>query len=125
MELSPGMILEGTVRSITAFGAFIQLPDGRSGLVHISEIANTYVSDIHKHLSEGQAVQVKVLSVDPNGRIALSVKQAAAPVKPAAAEPSQPAPLSFEDKLTRFMADSSDKISGVRQYEHRTRSRKR
>lgn len=133
MELTPGMILDGTVRSIAAFGAFISLPEGQTGLVHISEVASRYVNDINEHLQVGQSVRVKVLSVDPGGRARLSIKQAEER-KPARAErparperPAQPAqqPESFEDKLKQFMAASNAKISGVRQYEHRTRSRKR
>lgn len=139
MEVSPGTILEGSVKSITNFGAFITLPENKLGLVHISEIAATYVTDIRQHLTEGQEVKVKVLSVDPNGRISLSIKQAepkperkprpqqrrTAPAE-LPAEPLRPAvPDSFEEKLKHFMADSNSKISGVRQYEHRTRSRKR
>ena len=137
MEYSPGMIVEGTVKTITGFGAFVQLPEGKTGLVHISEVAFTYVSDIRQHLTEGQNVRVKVLTVGDGGKLSLSVKQAAErPVparRPKPAEPKQeffmqPArqePDSFEDKLKQFMADSNSKISGVRQYEHRTRSRKR
>ena len=59
-----GSILEGKVTSITKFGAFVSLGDNKSGLVHISEIANTYVNDIHDHLQEGQSVKVKVLAID-------------------------------------------------------------
>ena len=139
MEVSPGTILDGSVKSITNFGAFITLPENKLGLVHISEIAPTYVSDIRQHLTEGQEVRVKVLNVDPNGRISLSIKQAEpkperqnrVPQRRSApadlpSEPQRPAaPESFEEKLKHFMADSNSKISGVRQYEHRTRSRKR
>ena len=142
MEFTPGTITEGTVRSIASFGAFINLPEGKTGLVHISEVSNAYVTDIHQHLTEGQSVKVKILSADDRGRLSLSIKQAEA--KPAEehrpareaqprrsyprVQPPQPLktePESFEDKLKQFMADSNSKISGVRQYEHRTRSRKR
>lgn len=68
MELGVGSILEGKVTGITKFGAFVSLGENKSGLVHISEIANTYVNDIHEHLQEGQAVKVKVLAIDENGR---------------------------------------------------------
>ena len=60
MEISVGAILEGTIKSITKFGAFVSLPGGRSGLVHISEIAHSYVANVSDFLSEGQAVKVKV-----------------------------------------------------------------
>ena len=67
MDLTVGAILEGTVKSITKFGAFVALPEGKTGMVHISEIAHAYVSDIHEHLTEGQAVKVMVMAVDPAG----------------------------------------------------------
>ena len=76
MRFEEGTVLEGKVTGITKFGAFIALPDGKSGMVHISEVANTYVNDIHDHLSEGQTVKVKVLSVTPEGKVNLSIKGA-------------------------------------------------
>lgn len=72
-------ILEGTIKSITKFGAFVSLPGGRSGLVHISEIAHSYVANVSDFLSEGQAVKVKVVSIDEAGRINLSIKKATPP----------------------------------------------
>lgn len=137
MDYTPGMIVEGTVKTITSFGAFVQLPEGQTGLVHISEVAFSYVNDIRQHLTEGQNVRVKVLTVGDGGRLSLSLKQAAekpqVPKRPrqtlsnpaAFVQPQRQEPESFEDKLKQFMADSNSKISGVRQYEHRTRSRKR
>jgi S1 RNA binding domain protein len=79
MELEIGAIFEGKVTGITKFGAFVSLPGGRSGLVHISEVAWTYVSDVSEYLSVGQDVQVKVISVDENNRINLSIKQTTPP----------------------------------------------
>lgn len=76
MQLEVGSILEGRVTGITAFGAFVALPGGKSGLVHISEVANTYVSDINAFLTKDQTVTVKVLSVTPEGKINLSIRQA-------------------------------------------------
>lgn len=141
MEFTPGTILDGTVRSIAAFGAFINLPEGKTGLVHISEVSSSFVTDIRQHLTEGQAVRVKLLNTDDRGRMSLSIKQAeerpAGETKPArrnaeertpriqSFQPARTEPESFEDKLKQFMADSNSKISGVRQYEHKTRSRKR
>lgn len=75
MELTVGAVLEGKVKSITNFGAFIALPDNKTGMVHISEIANAYVSDIRQHLTEGQDVKVMVIAVDPSGKINLSMKR--------------------------------------------------
>ena len=79
MEFTVGSVLEGKVTGITKFGAFVALPGGRSGLVHISEIAYSYVSDINEFLKEGQDVKVKVVSVDDAGRINLSIKKAMDP----------------------------------------------
>ncbi|MCF0124078.1 MAG: S1 RNA-binding domain-containing protein [Ruminiclostridium sp.] len=79
MEISVGAILEGTIKSITKFGAFVSLPGGRSGLCHISEIAHSYVADVRDFLTEGQEVKVKVVGIDEAGRINLSIKKAAPP----------------------------------------------
>lgn len=79
MGFEVGSVLEGKVTGITKFGAFVSLPENRSGLVHISEIAYSYVNDVHDHLSEGQTVTVKVIGIDENNRINLSIKQAAPP----------------------------------------------
>jgi S1 RNA binding domain protein len=79
MELAVGSILEGKVTGITKFGAFVSLPDNKSGLVHISEIAYSYVNDVHDHLQEGQQVKVKVIGIDDNNRINLSIKKAMDP----------------------------------------------
>ena len=151
MELTVGAVLEGKVKSITNFGAFIALPDNQTGMVHISEVANTYVSDIRQHLTEGQDVKVMVISVDGN-KVNLSIKrleakpqrnnfrsaaprtnnpQAAAP-RPAAPKAPTPPPAPktadqlFEEKLKAFMSESDSKLSSVRQYsDHRTKSRRR
>ena len=74
MELTVGTILEGKVKSITNFGAFISLPENKTGMVHISEVANAYVSDIRQHLTEGQDVKVVVIGAE-NGKINLSIKR--------------------------------------------------
>ena len=147
MQLEAGAVLEGRVTGITAFGAFVALPDGKSGLVHISEVANTYVNDIHEHLAVGQTVKVKVLSISPEGKISLSVKRAAETNAPAAPRPAQPrrpaetpAPAvssaqvyvptksgdqNFEDKLKHFMQVSDSKMSGNRLFENQKKSRGR
>lgn len=83
MELAVGAILDGKVKSITNFGAFVSLPEGKSGLVHISEIAATFVSNVRDHLTEGQDVKVKVLTIDPAGKISLSIRRAQEPDNPA------------------------------------------
>jgi S1 RNA binding domain protein len=74
MELTVGAVLEGKVKSITNFGAFVALPDNKTGMVHISEIANAYVSDIRQHLTEGQDVKVMVINLD-GGKVNLSIKR--------------------------------------------------
>ena len=136
MELKVGDILTGKVTGITKFGAFVALAPGKSGLVHISEIANTYVSDISTFLSVGQEVKVKIIGVDDNGRLNLSNKKAEEkpPVReerrapaPRPDNPPKPAPApekSFEDKLKQFMQDSDSKMSGIRQYEKKSSRRR-
>lgn len=147
MDLVVGTILEGKVSGIMKFGAFISLPGGKSGLVHISEIANSYVNEVKDFLTEGQDVRVKIIGIDETGRINLSIKKAIekAPVTAAAkqydkaiagrhsasfrssvpADNSRPSHLnqtdntSFEDKLKQFMQDSDSKISGLKQYSDR------
>ena len=74
MELTVGAVLEGKVKSITNFGAFVSLPENKTGMVHISEVANAYVSDIRAHLTEGQDVKVMVIGTE-NGKINLSIKR--------------------------------------------------
>ena len=150
MELTVGAVLDGKVKSITNFGAFIALPENKTGLVHISEVSNAYVSDIRQHLTEGQDVKVMVLSAEA-GKVNLSIKRleakpqreqrpagnfrprdngTAAP-RPARTAPTPPpAPKTadqlFEEKLKAFMSESDSKISSIRQYsDHRTKSRRR
>ena len=116
-------VVEGTITGITNFGAFVQLPGGQVGLVHISEVANEYVKDIKDFIKEQDAVKVKVLSIDPKGKIGLSIRQLQPPpAKPAFAERRPPiraaAPrvpsLTFEDRISKFLKDSDEKISEAR-----------
>ena len=79
MELSVGAIMDGKVTGITKFGAFVALPEGKSGLVHISEIAYSYVNEVSDHLHEGQEVKVKIIGIDQSNRINLSIKQVEPP----------------------------------------------
>ncbi len=122
MLVEVGSIVEGKVAGITNFGAFIQLPDGKTGLVHISEIAEEYVRDIKNHLQENQEVKVKVLSMD-NGKISLSIKKAID--RTAASRTTRPPAeidwgkgsnesLSFEDRLAKFMKDSEERIHDLK-----------
>ena len=139
MELTPGAVLDGKVKSIANFGAFITLPEGKTGLVHISEVANSYVSDIREHLTEGQDVKVVVLG-NQDGKLNLSIKRLEAKPQrenaprreaaPRRAPTPPPAPKTadqlFEEKLKAFMSESDSKISSLRSYaDHRTKSRRR
>lgn len=127
MGLEVGTICSGKVSSIAKYGAFVALDEGKSGMVHISEISYSFVNDVNDHLQIGQEVKVKVIGIDESGRIALSVRQ----TEPRPEKTQQPnkqksfAPrvkkteLSFEDKLKQFMQDSDSKISGLKQYSDR------
>ena len=82
MALEVGEVFEGKVTGITKFGAFVAMPDGKNGLVHISEIANTYVNDINEFVKEGQVVKVRVIGIGDGGKVNLSIKQAEASAQP-------------------------------------------
>lgn len=148
MDWQVGEILEGKVTGITKFGAFVALPGGKSGLVHISEVANAFVSNVGDHVQVGQPVKVVLLGVTPEGKINLSMKRALSEPprteqKPRRSEP-QPAPnpgfarssvppaaessgnQDFEDRLKRFMQESDSRIADSRMYaDHRQRRRSR
>lgn len=113
MPMQAGEIFEGKVTGITNFGAFIELPDGETGLVHISEIAEEYVRDINDFLKVNDKVKVKVISVDPKGKIGLSIKQTVESPKRRPSFRRKPE-VSFEDKLSRFLKDSEDRQQGLR-----------
>jgi len=147
MALEVGSVLEGKVTGITKFGAFVSLPEGKSGLVHISEIANSYVSEVSEHVQLGQAVRVKILSVSPEGKINLSIKRAAAPESaPQAADARHGTAArrentrrsgssglvdpptgdqAFEDRLKKFMQESDSRIADNRYYADRPRRSRR
>jgi len=134
MGLDVGMVVTGKVTGIKKFGAFVTLEDKRSGLVHISEIASTYVDDVSAHLSEGQEVQVKVIGIDETGRINLSIKKAeerpsppprSAPQRPPQRSNTPPPPATFEDRLKQFMQESNTKMSGCEMYAVRRSSRRK
>ncbi|GIP41342.1 RNA-binding protein S1 [Paenibacillus sp. J31TS4] len=149
MAIEVGTKLTGKVTGITHFGAFVELPEGGTGLVHISEIADNYVKDVNDHLKLNDQVLVKVINVDKDGKIGLSIKQAVD--RPAAAErPARPprpqggggfggdrggfnrdrggfnrdrggrsfnrppVKASFEDKMSRFLKDSEERISSLK-----------
>ncbi|MFO7295077.1 MAG: S1 RNA-binding domain-containing protein [Caldicoprobacter sp.] len=102
MPVEVGQILEGRVSGITKFGAFIVLPDGQTGMVHISEIADIYVKDIHQHLKQDDRVMVKVLSIDEKGRINLSIRRA------------QEKEMTFEERLAKFMKESEERLQDIK-----------
>ena len=135
MQMQTGTILDGKVSGIAPFGAFIEFEDGKSGLVHISEVSNEYVDDVNKHLKVGQEVKVKVLGIDEKGKISLSIKRASESFQKMkkfqkkAEEPIGSRPpeefdfgarsreqesMSFEDMLLRFKHDSEEKIQDLK-----------
>lgn len=137
MDIVVGNIYDGKVTGITKFGAFVQIAPGKSGMVHISEITNAFVTDISQHLSNGQDVKVKVLGIDSSNRINLSIKQAVETVDnqpktahSAPARTKQAAPKeeedSFESKLKAFMQSSESRISDLKSHsDRRTGGRRR
>ena len=143
MQLKVGEIVEGTVKSLTKFGAFVSLGENMTGLVHISEVAHAYVSDLHDYLTEGQTVKVMVIGLD-NGKINLSIKRTLpAPTREQNQRPRQsyqqnrqqerpqsapdkPQQKSFDDMLKQFMSESDSKMSSIRAYsDHKTKTRRR
>jgi len=107
MSVDTGSIVEGTVVKITNYGAFVELPDGRSGLVHIREIADTYVKDVRDYLKEQEKIKVKVLGVNERGKLDLSVKQALSPEERVARVRAK---TSFEDKMKAFLRESEERL---------------
>lgn len=115
-QIAVGSVVEGTVTGITTFGAFVLLPNGKTGLVHISEVADEFVRNVADFLKEQDRVQVKVLSLDDRGRIALSVKQADPNYRQPKPRERRPNP-SLEDKISKFLRDSEDKMMDLRRLE--------
>jgi len=132
MAVEVGALVDGRITGIMEYGAFVDIGDGKTGMVHISEVAATFVTNIRDHLSVGQQVRVKVLSISEEGKISLSIKKADAPPTPAerpmgshppkrSAAPNvwqgqrgrDPA-SSFEDMMSQFKQTSEDKISTLR-----------
>lgn len=141
MSLEVGSKVEGKVSKIMPFGAFVALPGKKSGLVHISEVARDYVENINDHLKEGDEVTVKILKIDDDGKISLSIKQALEPKKRAdrrkdeksARTSVRPADidwgsansssdLSFDDMLNRFKQDSDEKMQALKRSNDSKRS---
>ncbi|MCL2057411.1 MAG: S1 RNA-binding domain-containing protein [Oscillospiraceae bacterium] len=150
MQLEVGAIVEGKVTGITKFGAFVELPGGKTGMVHISEVSGTYVKEISDHLTDGQEVKVKVLSISPEGKISLSIKKCLEPAprpqggerqpprqgRPQGARPparnmgwnpkkqENPENMSFEDMLASFKKSSDDKMSDLKRGNEVRRARR-
>ena len=150
MELAVGAIVDGKVTGITKFGAFVALPEGKSGLVHISEIAYSYVNEVSDHLREGQEVKVKIIGIDQSNRINLSIKQVEPPPQRAPRQGGGPhqgggggrsrqgggsrpmgfvhqapkEPTDFEDRLKQFMQSSDSKLSELRYIEKKGGNRR-
>ena len=141
MQSLIGEIYEGKVTGLTSFGAFVRMSNGESGMVHISEVAATYVNDITEFLSEGQEVKVKVLAINEAGKISLSIKQAEPkpvetrerrefkgeknfekrPAKPRRNSPpvwqgnrQEEKPQSFEDMMAKFKQTSDERQAGIK-----------
>lgn len=129
MELAVGQIVEGKITGITNFGVFVDLGDSKSGMVHISEVAQTYVSEIRDHVKENDRVKVKVLAISDDGKISLSIKRAMEDKKterrPKAATQGRPdssfvwsakktEPASFEEMMNRFKQTSEEKFSDLK-----------
>ena len=127
MSIEVGSKVQGKVTGITNFGAFVELPDGKTGLVHISEVADNYVKDINEHLKVGDEVEVKVMNVEADGKIGLSIRKA----KPQVERPERPnrprrdnnrsnerndrqTKESFEQKMARFLKDSDERLATLK-----------
>ena len=134
--LEIGQIVEGKVTGLTSFGAFVSLPEGKSGMVHISEVSNAFVKEIKDHLTEGQNVKVKIIGINDEGKISLSIKKAmpeeqqqpreqrprqnrpqrsrSANVWQGQPERKDPSSMSFEDMMARFKQVSDEKITDLK-----------
>ena len=130
--LEVGQIVEGKVTGLTGFGAFVALPEGKSGMVHISEVSTVFVKDIKDHLAEGQDVKVKIIGISDEGKISLSIKKAMESERPSAPRPrrqqrsrtpnvwqgqtKRPTAenLSFEDMMARFKQVSDEKMTDLK-----------
>jgi len=115
MPIEVGLEIEGKVTGITNFGAFVELPEKNIGLVHISQVADAYVTDVSQHLKIGDLIKVKVLGATKEGKYDLSIKQVGKQSWPpkkfrAKAEKAEPHPGSFEDKITQFLKESGEKL---------------
>ena len=134
MELKVGDVVEGKITTITSFGVFADIGGGKSGMVHISEVARNYVNDINEHVKVNDVVKMKVLSIGDDGKISLSIKRALPPEKKDDAPrrerksapqkqnidstytwtPKKSEPASFEEMMNRFKQTSDEKFSDLK-----------
>ena len=124
MSIEVGSKLEGKVTGITNFGAFVQLPTGATGLVHISEVADNYVKDINEHLKVGEMVEVKVMNVEADGKIGLSIRKAKPQPAGGSDRPQRPRPSNrsferqpkenFETKMAKFLKESEENMTSLK-----------
>src|SRR5690625_4318565 len=114
MSIEVGSKVKGKVTGITNCGAFVKIKDDKTGLVHISEVADTYVKDINDHLSVGEEVKVKVINVQDDGKIGLSIKKAKD--RPRRQRSNRNRADSFEAKMNRFLRDSEDRLATLRKH---------
>ena len=130
MAIELGSVVEGKVTRIMNFGAFVELEDNKVGLIHISEVADEYVNSVSDFLKEGDTVQAKVISIDSNGKIALSIKKLKQQQKQEAEKqfrtpkgksagrgdfkPNRQTSASFEDKLSKFLKDSDERLTDLK-----------
>jgi len=132
--LETGQVVEGVVTGITNFGAFVELPGGKSGLIHISEISDSYVEDIRQHLQESDRVKVRILRVNPQGKFDLSIRQVDSAGQrkfkrtgkgPGGGRAESKGPASFEDKITRFLKESEERQLDIKRNREAKRGRGR
>lgn len=123
MQLEVGAVLEGKVTGITKFGAFVELPGGKTGMVHISEVAPTFVKEIRDYVKENQVVKVKVLAITPEGKVSLSMKRVDPPVRRQSSRPDnfvwsprRNDNMTFEEMMNKFKQSSDDKLSDLKKY---------
>ncbi|RBP43993.1 S1 RNA-binding domain-containing protein [Garciella nitratireducens] len=121
MSFKNGDVIEGTVKKITKYGAFIELPNGQTGLCHISEISNDFVKDINEYLKADQKLKVKILNIKEDGKIELSIKALTKPVSNKRSKPSdkyrkpQKPQKSFENMLSDFLKNSDETLKNLKQ----------
>lgn len=121
MSIEVGSKLQGKVTGITHFGAFVELSEGKTGLVHISEVADSFVKDINDHLKVGETVEVKVINVEKDGKIGLSIRKAKDQPKQQRNRPrhrknDHRSKESFEQKMSRFLKESEDRLSSLKRH---------